>query len=86
MLYNDGQATKSEKRDAKEQGDDAMSNSRMSYATLDLNALGKKNVKIVSSKDALKDVIPIAWGEDVLQGREKVIVAEEKNKEYATDV
>lgn len=86
MLKDSKIGTEKEKCNTKEQGDDAMSNGMMSYAMLDLHALGKKNIKIVSSQEALDDVIPIAWGEDVLQGKEKVIAAKGTNKEYATDV
>lgn len=31
--------------------------------------------KIISSKEALKDVIPIEWSEDVLSGEKKVVIA-----------
>lgn len=63
------------------QGDDAMSNSVTSYAGLDLHSLGKKKIRFVSSEEALKDVTPIEWEEDVLQGRKKAIVTKRKNKE-----
>lgn len=33
-----------------------------------------KNSKIISSKDALKDVIPFEWNEEVLNGEKKVII------------
>lgn len=58
-----------------------MSNGVMSYTALDLNALGKKNVKVVSSKEALSDVSPIKWEEDILQGRKKITVARRENEE-----
>jgi uncharacterized protein YuzE len=34
-----------------------------------------KKLNIVSYKEALKDVIPIDWSEDVLSGKKKVIVS-----------
>mgnify|MGYP006922132219 CR=1 FL=1 len=86
MSNSSKEETKRRIYNTKEQGDDAMDNSVMSYAALDLHSLSKKNIKIVFSKDALKEIVPIAWGEEVLQGRERVIAAEEKNEEYATDV
>ncbi|GAA6447303.1 hypothetical protein K170097C1_56940 [Hungatella effluvii] len=51
-----------------------MNSSVLSYTKLDLHSLGKKNVKIVSSEEALKDVIPMKWEEDTIQGRTKVTV------------
>lgn len=55
-----------------------MSDVMEKYAALDLQALMRKNGKIISSKDALKDVQPAAWGEDVLQGKKKVAVTKIK--------
>ncbi|MGL4849712.1 MAG: hypothetical protein ACRC28_12450 [Clostridium sp.] len=34
----------------------------------------KKNSKVISSKEALNDVIKFDWNEDVLCGEKKVIV------------
>lgn len=50
----------------------------MSYKRLDFNKINKRVVKNVSSEEALKDVKPIDWSEDVLSGNKKVII---KNKE-----
>ena len=60
------------------QGDDAMSNSVMDYAALDLHSLAKKNIKVISSKKALENVNPIEWEEDILKGRKKITVAKKK--------
>lgn len=62
-------------------GDDAMSNVMEKYATLDLQALMRKNGKIISSEEALKDVQPVDWGKDVLQGKKKVTVTRVKSEE-----
>ncbi|MCI9591477.1 MAG: hypothetical protein HFG42_13185 [Lachnospiraceae bacterium] len=75
------ESLKAKGENTKIQGDDAMSNGVMSYTALDLNALGKKNVKVVSSKEALSDVSPIKWEEDILQGRKKITVARRENEE-----
>lgn len=61
-----------------EQGDDAMTNSMIGYAALDLQSLSKKNVRIVSSSEALKDVSPIKWEEETLQGSKKITITKEK--------
>lgn len=37
-------------------------------------SLLKDNIDIISSNEALKDVIPIAWSEEVLTGKIKALV------------
>lgn len=44
------------------------------YATLDLQALSRKKGKFISSEEALKDVVPIDWGDEVLRGEKKVTI------------
>lgn len=61
-----------------EKGDDVMSNVMERYATLDLQALSRKKGKIVSSQEALRDVKPVKWDKDIMQGKRKVIVTQEK--------
>ena len=73
-MQNNGNEVEKENLTQKKQGDDAMNSSVLSYNKLDLHSLGKKNVKIVSSEEALKDVIPMKWEEDTIQGRTKVTV------------
>jgi len=41
---------------------------------LDLSALKNRRIATISSEEALKDVIPIDWGEDVLSGKVKVLL------------
>ncbi|MCM1134996.1 MAG: hypothetical protein NC400_05410 [Clostridium sp.] len=45
------------------------------HATLNLQALKQKKGKIVSSQETLKDVKPIAWGDEVLKHGKKITVA-----------
>ena len=73
-MQNNGNEVEKENLTQKKQGDDAMNSSVLSYTKLDLHSLGKKNVKIVSSEEALKDVIPMKWEEDTIQGRTNVTV------------
>ena len=73
-MQTNGNEVETENSTQKKQGDDAMNSSVLSYTKLDLHSLGKKNVKIVSSEEALKDVIPMKWEEDTIQGRTKVTV------------
>lgn len=48
------------------------------YNTFDLNKIMQKKSKIVSSEDALKDVIPVEWSDEVLRGKEKVVLNKKK--------
>lgn len=41
---------------------------------LDLSKLSGKKFKFISSEEALKDITPISWSEDVLSGKKKVLV------------
>lgn len=44
------------------------------YNTLDLQALMSKKAKTVSSEEALREVEPVPWDEEVLQSQQKVTV------------
>lgn len=50
------------------------------YAHFDLQTLANKKSRIISSEEALKDVIPIDWGSEVLDGKKKVLVTEVKDR------
>lgn len=42
---------------------------------INLDILKNKKVKVVSAKEALKDIIPIDWNEKVKNGKEKVVIS-----------
>ena len=44
------------------------------YRRLDFSKISSRNTKVVSSEEALKDVKPIEWSEDVLNGKRKVTI------------
>jgi len=46
----------------------------VAYKALDINKLKTKKYTIVSSEDALKDVIPIQWDDDVADGKKKILL------------
>ena len=50
------------------------------YAHFDLQILANKKSRIISSEEALKDVVPIDWGSEVLEGKKKVLVTEVKDR------
>ncbi len=51
-----------------------MSDTTVKYNTLDLQALLSKKSKIVSSEEALREVEPVSWSDDVMQSQKKVVV------------
>lgn len=44
------------------------------YRRLDFSKISSRNTKVVSSEEALKDVIPVEWSEDILNGKRKVTI------------
>ena len=50
------------------------------YNVLKLDMIMKKKGEVVSSKQALKDVKPISWPDDVLQRGKSVVLQKKKHK------
>ena len=48
------------------------------YKPLDLGRIKDKNSVLVSTEEALKDVTPIEWDEDVLNGNKRVVLVPKK--------
>ena len=44
------------------------------YRRLDFSKISSRNTKVVSSEEALKDVTPVEWSEDILNGKRKVTI------------
>ena len=53
-----------------------MGNATVQYNTLDLQTLLSKKSKIVSSEEALQDIVPVQWDDEVLNSQEKITVRE----------
>lgn len=51
--------------------------SNQQYKKLDMSKLKFREHSIISTEEALKDVTPIDWPEDVLNGDKKVIISKE---------
>lgn len=51
-----------------------MYTNNQTYRRIDFGKIRNRNRKIVSSEEALKDVKPIEWSEDVLNGKRKVTI------------
>ena len=47
---------------------------KSTYRPLDLNRLKGKNSQVISTKNALSDVIPIKWDEEVINGHKNVLL------------
>jgi hypothetical protein len=66
----------------KSKGVTIISTERREYKKLDMNKLNCRITEFISTEEALKDVIPIEWSDDVLSGKKKVTVtAAEKDYE-----
>ena len=52
-----------------------------SYRRLDFSKISSRNTKVVSSEEALKDVTPVEWSEDILNGKRKVTVKKNSKME-----
>ena len=48
------------------------------YGSLDMDKIRSKKSILLSTKEALKDVIPIEWDADVLTSNKQVILVEKK--------
>jgi len=48
------------------------------YRSLNMEKIRSKKSVFLSTEEALKDVVPIEWDEDVLNGNKQVILVEKK--------
>lgn len=51
-----------------------------SYAALNLQALKQKKGRIISSQEALRDIKPILWDDEVLKNKKKITIVESKDR------
>ena len=56
---------------------DTLKDGRQGYRRLDMSKL-KFSDKKISTEEALADVTPIPWSEEVLSGKKKVIISRQK--------
>ena len=47
---------------------------KSTYRPLDLKKLESKDSRVISTKNALSDVIPIKWDEEVINGHKNVLL------------
>ena len=64
-----------------EREDEAMSTSALQYRRLDFEKISKRIVGKISSEEALAEITPIQWSEDVINGKKKVIISKEEKTE-----
>ena len=55
-----------------------MSENLNSIQRLDMEKLKSRITKVISTEEALKDVEPMEWPEEVLSGKKKVIITRRK--------
>lgn len=51
-----------------------MSENQQTYQRLDLEKLESRIKKVITTEEALKDVVPMEWPEEVMSGKQKVII------------
>ncbi len=56
---------------------EAVLDERKSYRRLDMSKL-KFSDQPISMEESLKDIIPIPWSDDVLNGKKKVVISKQK--------
>ena len=55
-----------------------MSENKQTYQRLDLEKLQSRITKVITTEEALKDVVPMEWPEEVMSGKRKVIITRRK--------
>lgn len=58
-----------------------MSTSALQYRRLDFDKISKRIVGKMSSEEALAEITPVQWPEDVVNGKKKVIISQEEKSE-----
>ncbi len=48
----------------------------MKHNRFDISALDQSKIQVISTAEALKDVTPIQWSQDVLDGKAMVVITE----------
>lgn len=68
-------------KDKKAKEDDEMNANALQQRRLDFSKISNRIVGTLSSEEALKDITPMQWSEDVLSGKKKVLITKENNME-----
>ena len=55
-----------------------MSENKQTYQRLDLEKLKSRITKVITTEEALKDVVPMEWPEEVMTGKQKIIITRRK--------
>ena len=71
----------SKERDKRTKEDDIMTANALQPRRLDFSKISNRIVGNVSTEEALKDVTPIQWSEDVLNGNKKVTITKEGSRQ-----
>lgn len=68
-------------KDKRTKEDDIMIANALQPRRLDFSKISNRIVGNVSTEEALKDVTPIQWSEDVLNGNKKVTITKEGSRQ-----
>ena len=68
-------------KDKRTKEDDIMTANALQPRRLDFSKISNRIVGNVSTEEALKDVTPIQWSEDVLNGNKKVTITKEGSRQ-----
>ena len=55
-----------------------MNENRKPYQRLDIEKLKGRITKPISLEEALKDIVPMEWTEEVMSGKQKIIITRRK--------
>ena len=58
-----------------------MNTSTLPYRRLDFSKISNRIVGNISSEEALKDITPVNWSDEVISGKKKVVITKDKNME-----
>ncbi len=71
----------SRNKDKKAKEDDVMNANALQRRRLDFSKISNRIVGTLSSEEALKDITPMQWSEDILSGKKKAIITKENHME-----
>ena len=55
-----------------------MRENTLNYGNLDVSKIRNRIVGSISLEESLKDISPISWSNEVLEGKKKVVIGKEK--------
>ncbi len=66
--------------DTNEKEDNDMAANAMQYRKLDFSKIKDRIVSTISSDEALEDIVPIQWSDEVTSGEKKVVITKKSTE------